>query len=180
MRKTMLVEASLSIAMLVAGGVAWAATIRCPNWLPNAKTCYGTEKADTMYGTQQDDFMFGRGGPDKLYFFRNGGDGVYEGGQGGPGSDKLFGGKGKDNLWGGGWSNAGVLNDRADDYLHGGRAQGGVDRLFGEDGDDWIYAAYGDGRITKEIIDCGPGTSDEVDFDEGVDVVKNCEIKRPH
>ena len=35
--------------------------------------------------------------------------------------------------------------------------------------------------MTKEIIDCGAGASDEVDFDKGVDVVStNCEIKHAY
>jgi hypothetical protein len=55
-------------------------------------------------------------------------------------------------------------------------------RFYGEDGDDLITAhqgsSGGDVPVSKAIVDCGPGT-DEVYFDEGVDVIKNCEIKHP-
>jgi hypothetical protein len=41
------------------------------------------------------------------------------------------------------------------------------------------WGRWGD-PVTKEIVDCGAGTADEVWFDEGVDdVMDNCEIKHP-
>jgi Ca2+-binding RTX toxin-like protein len=189
MRKTVLVLAPVAVAMLVVGGVAWAATLKCPNYYPDHVVCHGTNKADTMHGTQRFNAMHGRGGADTMYLYDNSRRG--ESARGGAGSDKLYGGKGRDTLWGGGYSRDGVVNDQADDYLYGGRgddylfggiALGGVDRIYGERGNDGAQTNRWSGVsavLTKEIVDCGAGT-DEVWFDEGVDVVKaNCEIKHP-
>jgi hypothetical protein len=56
-----------------------------------------------------------------------------------------------------------------------------VDVLHGNAGDDTVNAAQKSARgvrVTKEIIDCGPGR-DTVYFDRGKDVVaKDCEIRR--
>lgn len=56
-----------------------------------------------------------------------------------------------------------------------------VDRIYGDRGNDQIHASRFDNPqspITKEIIDCGPGTHDVVSYDEGVDVVNDtCEAK---
>ena len=196
MRKTILLLASVALAMLVAGGVAWAATIQCPNAGTNQfghPLCYGTKTADTMRGTNLHDEMYGRAGADTIYG-RSSADSM----RGGPGSDKMYGGGGKDRLFG----QEGVdrvygqegsdsiflqgFDDRSNDYLYGGRdndgivANGkyGVDRIYGDRGADSIVV-YGNAATgAREIVDCGPGT-DSVSFDEGVDVVKNCEIKEP-
>ena len=56
----------------------------------------------------------------------------------------------------------------------------GVDRLYGEGGNDTIEASQRNepfSPVTKEAIDCGPGASDEVVYDKGLDVVTNCEIQ---
>jgi Ca2+-binding RTX toxin-like protein len=229
MRKTILVVASVALAMLVAGGVAWAATIQCPNGniFGHWRQCWGTPKADTMHGTRLKDEMHGNRGADTMYgraendilygdqgadamYGHGGGNSLWAGSgpdklYGGPardfqlgnrGSDKLFGGAGDDELWGAHYING---PDYSDDYIHGGRGMDeiraslenpnlpkdvihrGVDRIYGERGDDTINVAGNAevGDSAKEIVDCGPGT-DEVWFDEGVDVVKdNCEIKHP-
>ena len=67
MRKTILVVASVAVAMVVLGGVAWAANIQCTKSRPSVgffPTCEGTQKADRMMGTSTPDSMFGRGGAD--------------------------------------------------------------------------------------------------------------------
>jgi Ca2+-binding RTX toxin-like protein len=205
MRKTMLVVASLAIAMLVAGGVAWAATLQCPTGKNYHGTpiCRGTARADTMLGTANGDgswwgyaggdTLYGRGGGETMYG-SEGPDKLY----GGPGRDKLVGEKGVDKLFGGpGPDYLRPDNDPfggypADDYVHGGIgddlisadwAIGGVDRIYGEDGNDHIEVSQRsipeDVPVSKAIVDCGPGAQDEVVFDEGVDVIKNCEIKHP-
>jgi Ca2+-binding RTX toxin-like protein len=152
MRKTILVVASVAVAMLVAGGVAWAATIRCHGGLckgtPKADTMYGRNVGDAMYGRKGGDTMYGRGGLDALRA-NEGLDKVYGGSEtdrmrGGPGADKLFGGPGGD----GGVGNTGVdriyggpgrdglsggegefrFSDVSDDYIHGGKE---ADSLYG-------------------------------------------------
>jgi Ca2+-binding RTX toxin-like protein len=201
MRKTFLVVASVALAMVVLGGVAWAANIKCPNagidrvWL----LCDGTEKADTMQGTKSPDIMKAKSGADTMYGWGNGSvDVLY----GGPGPDKMYGGQGGDYLLAG----AGVDRvygqgdhdrflsgnttldgrqiDHTDDYYYGGAERdeflvggtNGVDRVFGGTGDDEIWVAGNAASGAKEIVDCGLGTEDFVSFDEGVDVVTNCEL----
>ena len=76
-----------------------------------------------------------------------------------------------------------MFGGEGDDQLVGGFAQGGVDEVYGGDGNDYLSGAQrGADRgyeVTKEILDCGPG-QDQVQFDEGLDVVKaNCEERFP-
>jgi Ca2+-binding RTX toxin-like protein len=208
MRKTMLVLASVALAVLVLGGVAWAATIQCRA----IGTCWGTPKADTMKGNYKHNEMEGKAGGDTMYgragfdiiLGDRGNDKMY----GGPGGDVMRGERGVDRIYGGDGDDdlqatishgrEGIIgdNDYGDDYLHGGRGhdllggtsdddsnyvQRGVDRFYGDEGNDDIRvqgnAAAGDSA--KDIVYCGPGT-DEVWFDEGVDVVNDtCEIKHP-
>jgi len=53
-----------------------------------------------------------------------------------------------------------------------------VDRLYGDEIINAAQRSALDVRVTKEIIDCGPG-EDTVYFDRGRDVVaKDCEIRR--
>ena len=196
MRRTILLVATMAMTLLMASGVALAATIHCPNdpsqGSPSTQLyCYGTSLADTMFGSDLTDVMYGKGGADTLHGY-GGSDGMY----GEKGSDHIYGDAGADYLlWGGGYD-ASTLTypDTSDDYVHGGGgadyiqagfAQGGVDRIYGEGGNDSIAAsqrAVSFSPVTKEIIDCGSGTSDEVTFDKGVDVfvdASNCEIKHP-
>jgi hypothetical protein len=196
MKKTILTLASVTLAVLLAGGIAQAATIQCPNGPVTefARYCYGTNEADTMHGTNQGkrDRMWGEGGGDTMHGY-----GTVDRLVGGRGSDKLYGGSETDSLRGGECAGGAgcAFSDSSDDYVHGGEggdeifggyARGGVDRLYGERGNDDISASQrlgirqgGEGFVvTKEIIDCGPGSRDEVWFDRGVDVVKNnCERK---
>jgi hypothetical protein len=51
MRKSILVVASVTLAMIVLGGVAWAATIQCPTHPSTYPNCLGTDDPDTMHGT---------------------------------------------------------------------------------------------------------------------------------
>jgi Ca2+-binding RTX toxin-like protein len=226
MRKMVLLLASVAVTMVVAGGVAWAATIKCPNgnFFGDSRPCFGTPRADTMRGTAGFNAMYGKAGADTLY----GRGGWYDSLDGGEGSDKLYGGKGHDALRGvndgdklfggpgpdvlvgvkgvdklfGGPGSDSLYPDNnrpgvytVDDYVHGGTgddfitaskgAIGGVDRIYGEDGNDHINVSqrrlvWLDLPVSKAIVDCGPGTEDSVIFDEGVDVIKNCETKFPY
>jgi len=186
MRRTILLVATMALTLLVAGGVALAATIQCPNL---GMPCFGTSMADTMYGTDVRDLMYGKGGADTMHGY-GGVDTVH----GDKGSDHIYGGPGADDsLWGGALTATDTYPDNSNDYVYGGRgndnivgglAQGGVDRLYGQRGNDFLDASQRHQEdfkpVTKEIIDCGSGASDEVYFDKGVDVITNCEIKHPY
>ena len=117
--------------------------------------------------------------------------------QGDKGSDHLYGDAGSDHfLWAGAydaatntypWTRATTMSMvvAGTTTISGGHAQGGVDRIYGEGGNDFISASQREIanpaiQVTKEIIDCGAGASDEVWFDKGLDVVTNCEIKQPY
>jgi Ca2+-binding RTX toxin-like protein len=100
MRRRALFVAGLMVAALVmASGVAWAATISCPNRA--GKLCVGTNKKDTMIGRDRADEMRAKDGADILKA-RGGKDTL----AGGRGSDALRGGKADDtydftiNDWG--------------------------------------------------------------------------------
>src|SRR5829696_4265099 len=94
MKKLALLFASAVLAVLLAGGVALAATISCPN--RGGNLCVGTNSGDIMSGTDKADEMRGRGGPDSIV-----GDAGYDELHGGAGQDLLKGSKGKDTLGGG-------------------------------------------------------------------------------
>jgi Ca2+-binding RTX toxin-like protein len=168
MRKTILVLASMALAMVVLGGVAFAATIQCPNGATKDgyRLCFGTKSADTMNGTPSRDAMQGKGGGDTMRGYGdrdrlkglNGSDTLYGGDEGdrimigGLGSDTLYGGPGND----GGMPGVGCVYwycsrpaelDSSSDYIHGGPgmdrlifnwSKGGVDYYYGEDGNDDI------------------------------------------
>jgi Ca2+-binding RTX toxin-like protein len=200
MRKTFLVLAAVALAMVVLGGVAWAANIQCRGEKGLLNRCNGTKKADTMQGTKYVDQMKGMSGADTMY-----GLGKVDYLLGGPGPDKMYGGQGSDRMFAG----AGVDRlysqgdfdifysgdtpdlqdgrqiDVTDDYYYGGAKHdefgvggtNGVDRVYGGTGDDHIFVAGNAATGAKEIVDCGPGTRDFVLFDEGVDVVMNCEFR---
>jgi Ca2+-binding RTX toxin-like protein len=184
MRRLILVVSTMALTLLVAGGVALAATIHCPN--STQLFCYGTSLADTMYGSDLSDIMYGKGGADTMHGY-----GASDSIEGGNGSDHIYGDAGNDDsLWGGAYNEGTNKNtDTSDDYVHGGdgadfilggHAQGGVDRLYGEGQNDLINASQietGFSPVTKEIIDCGGGASDEVFFDKNKDTITNCEIK---
>jgi Ca2+-binding RTX toxin-like protein len=170
--------ASISLTLVLAAGVALAATVNCTAGVdcvgtPNPDTINGSIGADDMYGRAGADVMKGNEGNDSL--------------QGGRGADHLGGGEGRDILWGGSELGNGPLDNSVDvvhgglraDYIYSGFAQGGVDRVFGDRGNDIIEAekAYGYPK-TKDVVDCGPG-DDTVYFDKGLDEIKNCERRRP-
>jgi RTX calcium-binding nonapeptide repeat (4 copies) len=88
------IVASVVLLVLLAGGLALAATTNCPNREGNL--CVGTDGGDIMTGTDKADEMRGRGGADNIV------SGVgYDGLHGGDGQDSLDGGNGNDTLKGG-------------------------------------------------------------------------------
>jgi hypothetical protein len=171
MRKIMLVVASVAVAMVVLGGVAWAATIQCPNagigehypW----HFCQGTDEDDILYGTSYSDQM---------------GDGL--------GSDKLYGYRGLDRLTTSADQQPNSFDDTSADYAYGGRGpdrlnagfrfeSDGVDHLYGGRDNDLIKVSQRESGwivLNKDVVNCGPG-NDTVVFDQGADVIKNCETK---
>src|SRR5829696_4601030 len=105
MRRTLLFMATTTLAMLVACGVALAASVDCPT--ASGGYCYGTNQGDALYGTSNVDREFGKGGSDLMYGYGDG-DVMYGGdeagvgdkmrGGGGPGPDTLKTGKGSDQV----------------------------------------------------------------------------------
>jgi len=184
-----------TLALVLASGVAWAATVQCQENAPGdpVQVCLGTTGADTITGTSGVDWIRALRGND-LAKGMGGQDLV----QGGKGKDTVDGGGGADPFIFGGESGpqfeGGPYTDASDDYAYGGSggdgiiggyAQGGVDHVFGEDGDDYIQT-YQRGIaknfgvvVTKEVIKCGAGY-DTVIFDKDKDVVaENCEKLYP-
>jgi len=173
MRRTSILMVMVAAAMLLASGVALAATFR------------GTDGDDKIIGTKESDQIFGLGGKDVLEG-RGGGD-VIHGGPGndtgsgdsgndtihlGPGNDGtppppscspgggcvstgsgyFAGGLGKDVIYGGDGADR-ISGDRIIEF--GSDTEGGADIIYGEDGNDIIdgdagsYTLYGgDGNDT--------------------------------
>jgi RTX calcium-binding nonapeptide repeat (4 copies) len=82
----------MAVAILLAGGVALAKNINCPN--RDNRLCVGTNNADTMTGTNRSDMIKARGGAD-IVMARGGKDRV-SGGDGG--EESLDGGAGNDKI----------------------------------------------------------------------------------
>lgn len=187
-KRALFLLAVMAGALVVASGVAWAATIQCPNRANGS--CVGTPDDDAITGTPDPDQIRARAGGDRV--------------AAGSGADLAFGGTGEDRVRGNGGDDEVVFGgearplgeapptdfpDKSDDVVHGGAGndrqviggfgQGGEDRVYGDDGDDLLLVAQrGSGfdvKVTKEIVDCGPG-EDTAYIDRGVDVVDdNCE-----
>jgi Ca2+-binding RTX toxin-like protein len=197
MKRAAFLLSAMAAALVVAGGVALAANIECPNRQDG--TCVGTKKADNITGTPDPDFIRARGGDDRVS--ARGGVGGDFGGDfsiGGSGEDRVRGNGGPDQVVGGSISGdfaTGNLRfaDNSDDVVKGGAGddptvaggfgKGGRDRLYGGEGNDTLVSAQrrfpfrGDVRVNKEIVNCGPG-QDVAFIDRGVDEVKdNCERK---
>lgn len=200
----MILLAVTTAMLVVASGAAFALVRDCK---ASQDYCFGSKGSDTLRGSPGSDLMIGLAGndtmkgndaydemyggkdADKIHGMR-GGDLL----QGDRGADVIYGGRGnEDELWGGEFnvyaataypdnSNDRVYGGPGDDYIIGGKASAGVDRVFGDDGDDTIDAEqtgdWSDYAVTKEIVDCGAG-NDTVYYDEGLDVLENCENALP-
>lgn len=170
-RRLTLLLSVIAIALLLAGGMAIAATI------------IGTSESDDITGTAEADSLAGGGGNDAIEGLASG--------------DAITGDDGHDVIWGG--DTAGTTDDgddisggEGDDWIAGGR---GADSVSGGPGNDTIeefptnevaqdnvQGGYGDDVIdvandtaSKDLVSCGPG-SDEVRVDS-LDVVANdCEV----
>jgi Ca2+-binding RTX toxin-like protein len=132
--------------VIVASGVAWAASISCPNREGNL--CVGTTDADIMTGRDRSDDIRARAGDDTVKA-RGGKDRI----RGGPGGDQLFGASGSDDLSGGGDI----------DVLDGGT---GNDALAGGDADDryrYLQELWGHDTISDApVSDPSPAIDNEL------------------
>ena len=155
MRRRALFALGLMVAALVvASGVAWAATISCPNRAGNL--CVGTSDADAMTGRDRSDDIRARAGGDTVKA-RGGKDHL----RGGPGGDQLFGAGGSDNLSGGG--DIDVLDGGAgNDVLAG----GGADDRYRYLQEDWGHDTINDAPVSdpspaidNELFIGGPETT---------------------
>ena len=170
----MMLVAGATLALLIAGGVALAASINCPN-APDG-FCYGTKVGDGMYGDFRVDRMYGFGGADLMYGDGNG-DRMYGGNEAGWG-DKMLGQRGED----------GMRGNRGDDALYGGNGDDVVDGGRGDDliqggyGNNAIYTGSGDDQVNaqdgqKDVITCGSG-NDLIYLDFKLDVLRDCGTTR--
>ena len=132
MRRVALMLAAMTLALLLASGVAWAVNK------------IGTDGSDTLRGTNKADNLLGKGGNDKLF--------------GLAGRDNLLGGSGKDMVFGG---NERRLSD-GDKNLVGGSGNDeilgglGVDNIMGEEGND-LVADGPDGDFATDTLSAGDG-----------------------
>jgi RTX calcium-binding nonapeptide repeat (4 copies) len=152
MRRTLLFMATTALALLVACGVALAASIDCPT--ASGGVCEGTNRGDAIYGTPNVDREYGKGGSDLMYGYGDG-DFMYGGDEAGVG-DKMRGGNGPDLVNG----------------------QGGNDIIYGGPGSDTLKTGRGSDRVeakdgNKDFITCR-GTNDLVIYDQGLDELEGC------
>ncbi len=147
MRKTVLLLATIALAVLLAGGLALAApkgdnTTTIINCTPGA-SCQGTSGPDKIYGTESADVIIPYAGKDEVYA-RGGNDEVrHSFGDdiiyGGTGADTLRGGFDHDTIYGNGPSESGDASDDADDLIDcayiASRKDPGPDVGYGNDAD---------------------------------------------
>jgi Ca2+-binding RTX toxin-like protein len=126
MRKTILLPATMALAVLLASGVALAANVQ------------GTGGDDVLYGTAPRDTIIPFGGDDKVHA-RGGNDDVRHS----FGNDTIYGGAGSDTLRGG----------RGTDTIYGGPGKDLIDCAYLETrADDVADTAYADSEDT--VVDC--------------------------
>jgi Ca2+-binding RTX toxin-like protein len=148
MRKMGMMLALMAVGLLVASGVALAATINC------ARDCTGTNAPDRLIGSSNPQTMLGLDGGDSISGYR--GDDDVEGGAGG---DAVYGGTGDDRVLGG-TGNDYVEGDFGHDYINTGT---GSDKVAAKDG-------------YKDRIICGQGNRDKV-YKDRIDRTRGCEIE---
>jgi len=167
-----------AVALVVAAGVAYAATVKCQGGMTTL--CVGTDGPDTLYGTAMADAMNARQGDD-LLLGRRGADHMLGDTSSGQqdttdGNDQLYGNRGKDWLLGYG----------GNDLLNGGHANDEIyaqDISTGNPGEDTVIGGGGNDSISAndglfDSIDCGDGL-DVIRYDTGLDEIENCEFQNP-
>jgi Ca2+-binding RTX toxin-like protein len=183
MKKVVLLLASIMTALVLASGLAFAASIDCT---AGSDSCVGTDNPDTITGSEERDRIFGLDGDDTL--LGNGGNDRLSGGfdndtikghggvdrliggpdndtmNGGTGSDTLASSRGNDKLYGS--SNPSDTRDFVYDWegrnvLSGGDGDDhllGHNRLSGGSGDDTIRGSRPDGNGRTRTMRGGLGT----------------------
>jgi serralysin len=181
MRRIMVAVTLVGAALVLAAGVAFAATVECE---PRV-FCEGTNQPDKLIGTDRPDEMDARQDDDRLLGFR-GGDIMFGDDRNLPvtqtrtdGDDELFAVGGEDVLFGFGGSDLLRGGGQADFIIaDDSRAQTfnpGEDTVRGDSGADEIFAQDG----YRDTIYCGAG-KDTVFFDRRLDeVAGNCETRNP-
>jgi RTX calcium-binding nonapeptide repeat (4 copies) len=177
MKRIMVAMTLMGAALVVAAGVAWAATVNCQVGV----FCEGTDQQDELIGTNQPDEMNAKQDDDRLLGRRRGdemlGDDLEPPDTFTDGDDELFGYRGRDTLRGFGGSDV-LRGGRGDDFIDATEESDnpGQDTVRGSRGQDFIGAVDG----FKDTIYCGRGDKDEVFFDKRLDVVAdNCELQKP-
>jgi Ca2+-binding RTX toxin-like protein len=132
MRRVALMLAAMTLALLLASGVAWAVNK------------IGTDGSDTLRGTNKADNLLGKGGNDKLF--------------GLAGRDNLLGGSGKDMVFGGNerrlsGGDKNLVGGSGNDEILGGLD---VDNILGEEGND-LVADGPDGDFATDTLSAGDG-----------------------
>ena len=191
-RKAMLLIGTMALALVLASGVALAATyINCP--VNTTNPCNGTPQDDVIFGSDNPQTINALAGNDEVLALL--GDDIVYGGDGSdyvdgfPGNDTIYGGPGSDNKVSEGTrTRKGLIGAEDSDTVYGeGGADfidlatedtaGSVDKASGGPGNDTIHAFDGN----QDIINCGKGTRDHVYFDKGLDSVsRTCEKKHPN
>jgi hypothetical protein len=134
-KKAILLLAMMAAALLVASGVALAATrVYCKVDVP----CIGTLGDDEIRGTASNDNIKGLDGNDTIYG-NSGNDSIY----GGSGIDLVFGYSGNDFIYGSGGNDT-ISGGSGNDRIDGGS---GDDQLWGTDGADRYVGWYGNDKM---------------------------------
>jgi Ca2+-binding RTX toxin-like protein len=158
-RRVALVLTTVLVMVVVAAGVALAATINCADQSPGTQggPCVGTIEADVITGTAFSDDIAAASGADTVDALGSGDD-VY----GDSGGDTLNGQGSGDYLEGG----------RGEDTLNGGAANDAINAVDGLGG-DVANGGAGDDDCYLDDIAGGPQETPENEF--GNDVAENCE-----
>ena len=166
MRRTVLLLSTMTLILLVAGGVAVAVN---KIGTDGPDILRGTNKADNLLGQGGNDDLFGLGGGDNL-LGGEGRDAVLGGNErralggdknlaGGPGNDLVLGGKGSDN----------IVGEDGNDLAFG---ASGADKILGGDGTDFLATVNAPAR--RDVVACGDGF-DRVLADRKDTVARDCE-----
>ena len=150
MKRTMLLIASMMLALLVAAGVALAQDGVSKTCNTN---CSGTDRDDQLSGTSKRNMIKGRNGADQIE-----GNGAKDTLNGNLGADAVYGGNGEDKLNGGG----------NNDFVQGGIKS---DYIGTGSGDDVVAAKDG----FRDQIYCG--TNFDRVYVDRIDVLHSCEKK---
>jgi Ca2+-binding RTX toxin-like protein len=202
MRRFVLLACGVSVALLLAGGLAMAATVRCDQ-ANSDDPCFGTGGDDDIHGTAERNYVFARAGSDVIHL--GGGEGDWAAGdQKGPrsyrfstrqGNDTIYGGSSRDFIYGDGGDDTlyggpdddsmhgdSLVSNRGDDTLRGGsgddwlKGGSGEDRLYGGEGDDH-FAEGQDGA--EDHLYCGEGYDTYYPLDASDHVATDCEEQVP-